>query len=191
MAVMQSTPADAETGHLTGSIPLVECGADAPYELDSDGTDYFILFGDAVVRVGADGTQLAKSGDIGGRLLQLACVDGAVFVRVEGDAIYQTERIVRLNAQTLETETEFSCDELDIQGMGKAEDGTLLLISGEYLLRPDLMPEADGDSALGRQRKHVRQQLPLCHGNRIRFFSVEQRCRGYVLLRKTAGRRNA
>lgn len=126
-----------ETGHLTGSIPLAECGADAPYELDSDGTDYFILFGDAVVRVGADGTQLAKSGDIGGRLLQLVCVDGAVFVRVEGDAIYQTERIVRLNAQTLETETEFSCDELDIQGMGKAEDGTLLLISGEYLLRPD------------------------------------------------------
>lgn len=105
-----------ETGHLTGSIPLAECGADAPYELDSDGTDYFILFGDAVVRVGADGTQLAKSGDIGGRLLQLVCVDGAVFVRVEGDAIYQTERIVRLNAQTLETETEFSCDELDIQG---------------------------------------------------------------------------
>ena len=126
-----------ETGHLTGSIPLAECGADAPYELDSDGTDYFILFGDAVVRDGADGTQLAKSGDIGGRLLQLVCVDGAVFVRVEGDAIYQTERIVRLNAQTLETETEFSCDELDIQGMGKAEDGTLLLISGEYLLRPD------------------------------------------------------
>ena len=69
--------------------------------------------------------------------MQLVCVDGAVFVRVEGDAIYQTERIVRLNAQTLETETEFSCDELDIQGMGKAEDGTLLLISGEYLLRPD------------------------------------------------------
>ena len=126
-----------ETEHLTGSIPLAECGADAPYELDSDGTDYFILFGDAVVRVGADGTQLAKSGDIGGRLLQLVCVDGAVFVRVEGDAIYQTEKIVRLNAQTLETETEFSCDGLDIQGMGKAEDGALLLISGEYLLRPD------------------------------------------------------
>ena len=126
-----------ETGHLTGSIPLAECGADAPYELDSDGTDYFILFGDAVVRVGADGTQLAKSGDIGGRLLQLVCVDGAIFVRVEGDAIYQTEKIVRLNAQTLETETEFFCDGLDIQGMGKAEDGTLLLISGEYLLRPD------------------------------------------------------
>ena len=33
--------------------------------------------------------------------------------------------------------TEFSCDGLDIQGMGKAEDGALLLISGEYLLRPD------------------------------------------------------
>lgn len=69
--------------------------------------------------------------------MQLVCVDGAVFVRVEGDAIYQTEKIVRLNAQTLATETEFSCDGLDIQGMGKAEDGALLLISGEYLLRPD------------------------------------------------------
>lgn len=126
-----------ETEHLTGSIPLAECGADAPYELDSDGTDYFILFGDAVVLVGADGTELAKSGDIGGRLLQLVCVDGAVFVRVEGDVIYQTEKIVRLNAQTLETEGELSCDGLDIQGMGKAEDGALLLISGEYLLRPD------------------------------------------------------
>ena len=126
-----------ETEHLTGSIPLAECGADAPYELDSNGTDYFVLFSDTVVRVGADGTELAKSGDIGGRLLQLVCVDGAVFVRVEGDAIYQTEKIVRLNAQTLETETEFSCDGLDIQGMGKAEDGALLLISGEYLLRPD------------------------------------------------------
>jgi hypothetical protein len=126
-----------ETEHLTGSIPLAECGADAPYELDSDGTDYFILFGDAVVRVGADGTEIAKSGDIGGRLLQLVCVDGAVFVRVEGDVIYQTEKIVRLNAQTLETEGELSCDGLDIQGMGKAADGTLLLISGEYLMRPD------------------------------------------------------
>ena len=69
--------------------------------------------------------------------MQLVCVDGAVFVRVEGDAIYQTEKIIRLDAQTLETETEFSCDGLDIQGMGKAEDGTLLLISGVYLLRPD------------------------------------------------------
>ena len=126
-----------ETRHLTGSISLAECGADAPYELDSNGTDYFMLFSDAVVRVGADGMQLAKSGDMGGRLLQLVCVDGAVFVCVEGDAIYQTEKIVRLNAQTLETETELSCDGLDIQGMGKAADGTLLLISGEYLLRPD------------------------------------------------------
>lgn len=126
-----------ETGNLTGSIPLTERCTDAPYELDSNGTDYFMLFSDAVVRVGDDGTQLAKSGDIGGRLLQLVCVDGAVFVRVEGDAIYQTEKIVRLNAQTLETETELSCDGLDIQGMGKAADGTLLLISGEYLLRPD------------------------------------------------------
>ena len=126
-----------ETRHLTGSISLAERGADAPYELDSNGTDYFMLFSDAVVRVGDDGTQLAKSGDIGGRLLQLVCVDGAVFVRVEGDAIYQTEKIIRLDAQTLETETEFSCDGLDIQGMGKAEDGTLLLISGVYLLRPD------------------------------------------------------
>ena len=126
-----------ETGHLTGSIPLAECSADAPYELDSNGTDYFVLFSDTVVRVGADGTELAKSGDIGGRLLQLVCADGAVFGRVEGDAIYQTEKIVRLNAQTLETETELSCDGLDIQGMGKAADGTLLLISGEYLLRPD------------------------------------------------------
>ena len=124
-----------ETGHLTGSIPLAECSADAPYELDSNGTDYFVLFSDTVVRVGADGTELAKSGDIGGRLLQLVCADGAVFVCVEGDAIYQTEKIVRLNAQTLETETELSCDGLDIQGMGKAADGTLLLISGEYLLR--------------------------------------------------------
>lgn len=126
-----------ETGNLTGSIQLTERCTDAPYELDSNGTDYFMLFSDAVVRVGDDGTQLAKSGDIGGRLLQLVCVDGAVFVRVEGDAIYQTEKIIRLDAQTLETETEFSCDGLDIQGMGKAEDGTLLLISGVYLLRPD------------------------------------------------------
>ena len=126
-----------ETRHLTGSISLAERGADAPYELDSNGTDYFMLFSDAVVRVGSDGTQLAKSGDMGGRLLQLVCVDGAVFVRVEGDVIYQTEKIVRLNAQTLETEGELSCDGLDIQGMGKAADGTLLLISGEYLLRPD------------------------------------------------------
>lgn len=126
-----------ETGNLTGSIPLTERCTDVPYELDSNGTDYFMLFSDAVVRVGDDGTQLAKSGDIGGRLLQLVCVDGAVFVRVEGDAIYQTEKIIRLDAQTLETETEFSCDGLDIQGMGKAEDGTLLLISGVYLLRPD------------------------------------------------------
>lgn len=126
-----------ETGNLTGSIPLTERCTDAPYELDSNGTDYFMLFSDAVVLVGADGTELAKSGDIGGRLLQLVCVDGAVFVRVEGDVIYQTEKIVRLNAQTLETEGELSCDGLDIQGMGKAADGTLLLISGEYLLRPD------------------------------------------------------
>ena len=126
-----------EAGNLTGSIPLAERYADAPYALDSDGTDFFLLFSDAVVRIGADGTQLAKSGDMGGRLLQLACADGAVYVCVEGDRIYQTEKLVRLNAQTLEFEAELSCAGLDIQGMGTAADGTLLLISGEYLLRPD------------------------------------------------------
>ena len=126
-----------ETGKLTGSIPLAECCTDAPYALDSDGTDYFLLFSDAVIRVGSDGTQLAKSGDMGGRLLQLACADGAVYVCVEGDRIYQTEKVVRLNAQTLEPEAELSCAGLDVQGMGTAADGTLLLISGEYLLRPD------------------------------------------------------
>ena len=126
-----------EAGDLTGSIPLAERCTDAPYELSSDGTDYFLLFSDAAVRVGSDGTQLAKSGDVGGRLLQLVCTDGAVFVRVEGDRIYQTEKVVCLNAQTLETEAELSCAGLDIQGMGTAAGGTLLLISGEYLLRPD------------------------------------------------------
>ena len=126
-----------EAGKLTGSIPLAERCADAPYELASDEADFFILFGGAVVRVGADGTQLAKSGDMGGRLLQLVCADNAVYVCVEGDRIYQTEKIVRLNAQTLETEAELSCADLDIQGMGTAADGTLLLISSEYLLRPD------------------------------------------------------
>lgn len=126
-----------EAGNLTGSIPLAERCADAPYALDSDGTDFFLLFSDAVVRIGADGTQLAKSGDMGGRLLQLACADGAVYVCVEGGRIYQTEKVVRLNAQTLEPEAELSCAGLDIQGMGTAADGTLLLISGEYLLRPD------------------------------------------------------
>lgn len=126
-----------EAGNLTGSIPLAERCADAPYALDSDGTDFFLLFSDAVVRIGADGTQLAKSGDMGGRLLQLACADGAVYVCVEGDRIYQTEKVIRLNTQTLETEAELSCANLNIQGMGTASDGTLLLISGEYLLRPD------------------------------------------------------
>ena len=126
-----------EAGKLTGSIPLAERCADALYELASDEADFFILFGGAVVRVGADGTQLAKSGDMGGRLLQLICADNAVYVCVEGDRIYQTEKIVRLNAQTLETEAELSCADLDIQGMGTAADGTLLLISSEYLLRPD------------------------------------------------------
>ena len=126
-----------KAGNLTGSIPLAERCADAPYALDSDGTDFFLLFSDAVVRIGADGTQLAKSGDMGGRLLQLACADGAVYVCVEGGRIYQTEKVVRLNAQTLEPEAELSCAGLDIQGMGTAADGTLLLISGEYLLRPD------------------------------------------------------
>ena len=126
-----------EAGNLTGSIPLAERCADAPYALDSDRTDFFLLFSDAVVRIGADGTQLAKSGGMGGRLLQLVCADNAVYVCVEGGRIYQTEEIVRLNAQTLETEAELSCAGLDIQGMGTAADGTLLLISGEYLLRPD------------------------------------------------------
>ena len=126
-----------EAGKLTGSIPLAERCTDAPYELDSDGTDYFLLFSDAVVRVGADGTQLAKSGDMGGRLLQLICADNAVYVCVEGNRTYRTEKVVRLNAQTLELETELSCAGLDIQGMGTAADGTLLLISSEYLLRPD------------------------------------------------------
>ena len=126
-----------EARNLTGSIPLAERCTDAPYALDSDGTDFFLLFSDAVVRIGADGTQLAKSGDMGGRLLQLACADGAVYVCVEGGRIYQTEKVVRLNAQTLEPEAELSCAGLDVQGMGTAADGTLLLISGEYLLRPD------------------------------------------------------
>lgn len=103
-----------EAGKLTGSIPLAERCADAPYELASDEADFFILFGGAVVRVGADGTQLAKSGDMGGRLLQLICADNAVYVCVEGDRIYQTEKICPPEQRRpLETEAELSCADLE------------------------------------------------------------------------------
>ena len=108
---------------------------DTPYALDSSRTDDYLLFSDCIIRVGSDGKQLARSSNTDRRLLQLVCADGAVYVRVEGDVIYQTEKIVRLNAQTLEAE--LPCTAMNIQSMGKAVDGTLLLSSSEYLLRPD------------------------------------------------------
>ena len=127
----------SETGALTEEIPLQTRYPDTPYALEQGGADYYLLFVDAVVRVGADGRELARSGELGGRLLQLLFCDGAVYVRVEGDSIYQTEKVVRLNAGTLQPEAELPCAALKIQGMGRAADGALLLSSRDYLLRPD------------------------------------------------------
>ena len=126
-----------EAGALSGNIPLEGICTDTPYEFGSDGTDFYLLFGDSVVRVGPDGQQLAKSDRVDGRLLQLVCCDGAVYLRVEGNTIYQAEKIVRLSADTLQQEESLSCAALKIQGMGNAADDTLLLSSSEYLLRPD------------------------------------------------------
>lgn len=126
-----------EAGALTEEIPLEAIYPDTPYALVQGGTDYYLLFADAVVRVGQDGRELARSGDLGGRLLQMCFCDGAVYVRVEGETIYQTKKVVCLNAETLQPEEELPCAELKIQGMGSAADGSLLLSSGEYLLRPD------------------------------------------------------
>lgn len=126
-----------KAGTLTQKLPLQAVYPDTPYALDSSGTDGYLLFSDCIIRVGSDGKQLARSSNTDRRLLQLVCADGAVYVRVEGDVIYQTEKIVRLNAQTLEAEAELPCTAMNIQSMGKAVDGTLLLSSSEYLLRPD------------------------------------------------------
>ena len=43
-----------------------------------------------------------------GQLLQILAAPDAVYVRVEGDTLYETEKVVRLNAETLQAEAEFS-----------------------------------------------------------------------------------
>ena len=130
------TTYDAD-GAILGTVPLAEVYPEEPRGFDGGSGAYYLLFAERVVKIGADGQQLAEQAAFDGQLLQILAAPDAVYVRVEGDTLYKTEKVVRLNAETLQAEAEFSCAALDVHGMGLDVDGRLLLVNQEYLLQPD------------------------------------------------------
>lgn len=130
------TTYDAD-GAILGMVPLAEVYPEEPRGFDGGSGAYYLLFAERVVKIGADGQQLAEQGAFDGQLLQILATPDAVYVRVEGDTLYETEKVVRLNAETLQAEAEFSCAALDVHGMGLDVDGRFLLVNQEYLLQPD------------------------------------------------------
>ncbi len=130
------TTYDAD-GAILGTVPLTEVYPEEPRGFDGGSGAYDLLFTERVVKIGADGQQLAEQAAFDGQLLQILAAPDAVYVRVEGDTLYETEKVVRLNAETLQAEAEFSCAALDVHGMGLDVDGRLLLVNQEYLLQPD------------------------------------------------------
>ncbi len=131
------TTYDAD-GAILGTVPLTEVYPEEPRGFDGgSGASYYLLFTERVVKIGADGQQLAEQAAFDGQLLQILAAPDAVYVRVEGDTLYETEKVVRLNDETLQAEAEFSCAALDVHGMGLDVDGRLLLVNQEYLLQPD------------------------------------------------------
>lgn len=125
------------SGVILSTVPLVEIYPEEPRGFDGGSGAYDLLFAERVVKIGADGQQLAEQSAFDGQLLQILAAPDAVYVRVEGDTLYETEKVVRLNAETLQTEAEFFCAALDVHGMGLDADGRLLLVNQEYLLQPD------------------------------------------------------
>lgn len=130
------TTYDAD-GAILGTVPLTEVYPEEPRGFDGGNGAYDLLFAERVVKIGADGQQLAEQSAFDGQLLQILAAPDAVYVRVEGDTLYETEKVVRLNAETLQTEAEFFCAALNVHGMGLDADGRLLLVTQEYLLQPD------------------------------------------------------
>lgn len=130
------TTYDAD-GAILGTVPLTEVYPEEPRGFDGGSGAYDLLFAERVVKIGADGQQLAEQAAFDGQLLQILAAPDAVYVRVEGDTLYETEKVVRLNDETLQTEAEFFCAALDVHGMGLDVDGRLLLVNQEYLLQPD------------------------------------------------------
>ena len=130
------TTYDAD-GAILGTVPLTEVYPEEPRGFDGGSGAYDLLFAERVVKIGADGQQLAEQSAFDGQLLQILAAPDAVYVRVEGDTLYETEKVVRLNDETLQTEAEFFCAALDVHGMGLDADGRLLLVTQEYLLQPD------------------------------------------------------
>lgn len=130
------TTYDAD-GAILGTVPLTEVYPEEPRGFDGGSGAYDLLFAERVVKIGADGQQLAEQAAFDGQLLQILAAPDAVYVRIEGDTLYETEKVVRLNDETLQAEAEFSCAALDVHGMGLDVDGRLLLVNQEYLLQPD------------------------------------------------------
>ena len=130
------TTYDAD-GAILSTVPLAEVYPEEPRGFDGGSGAYDLLFAERVVKIGADGQQLAEQGAFDGQLLQILAAPDAVYVRVEGDTLYETEKVVRLNAETLQAEAEFSCAALYVHGMGLDVDGRLLLVNQAYLFQPD------------------------------------------------------
>ena len=130
------TTYDAD-GAILSTVPLAEIYPEEPRGFDGGSGAYDLLLAERVVKIGTDGQRLAEQSAFDGQLLQILTAPDAVYVRVEGDTLYETEKVVRLNAETLQAEAEFSCTGLNVHGMGLDVDGRLLLVTQEYLLQPD------------------------------------------------------
>ena len=80
------TTYDAD-GAILGTVPLAEVYPEEPRGFDGGSGAYYLLFAERVVKIGADGQQLAEQGAFDGQLLQILATPDAVYVRVEGDTL--------------------------------------------------------------------------------------------------------
>lgn len=126
-----------DAGEMSAGIPLKEACQEEVRGFGSNGTDFYLLFPHQVICFDSAGEQLAVSPVFDGGLLQMLVSDSAVFLREEGETLYETERIVQLDGETLQKQGAFSCASLNVHGMGVSAAGALLLVNEEYLLYPD------------------------------------------------------
>ena len=76
------TTYDAD-GAILSTVPLAEVYSEEPRGFDGgSGASYYLLFTERVVKIGADGQQLAEQAAFDGQLLQILAAPDAVYVRV-------------------------------------------------------------------------------------------------------------
>lgn len=118
-----------QTGAETGSVALHEAYTDGFFQLLAAEDSYYLLSVQRLLQIGPDGAELGQltPPDDYNWLIGMAQYDGEVYILNEGFMQRETITLLKLNRETLETETQLELPDTTIFGFGQAEDGMLLL----------------------------------------------------------------